>query len=113
VTPPLEQVLADAEGEAQLLRKHGHERQAEVLERLCATVKAAARDYLTWLTEAEAELKSGHGTGWLRYRFARWEAQGLAKKDGRRRLYRSIIVPQRRNIEAARAAAKRALGRAS
>lgn len=104
----LEEVLADARGEAAVLRAHGHKGQAESIEKVCEAVTAAAYEYLNWLTEPEARLRSGHSTEYLRARFARWLEQGLARWDGRKRQYRAVVIPQRGNREAAREAGRRA-----
>lgn len=104
----LEQVIADARGEAAILRKNGDERGAEIIERLMDAVAHAAADYIVWLNEHEAELRSGRTVAWLRARFPEWERQGHARKAGRRREYRTLIVPTRANTAAAYAAGRRA-----
>jgi hypothetical protein len=104
----LEQVIADAREEAAILRKNGHTGQAETLLRFLDAVAASAEDYLTWLTEDEAHLRSGKSAKALRALFPALLAQGLAKQDGRRRLYRACAIPQRAHLEAARRAGERA-----
>jgi len=104
----LEQVLADARGEAAVLRSHGHIAQAKSLEGLAGHVAESMRGYLTILSESEAMLRSGWTAGRLRSRFAEWEAQGLAMLDARgKRRYREIIVPARLERAAARLAGAR------
>ena len=103
----LESVLTAAKAEAASLRTHGHGAQAASLERLVVQVEAAAVDYLTWLTEDEAVSRSDKRPTWFRARFAQWETQGMAERNGRVRLYRQVIVPRRPNLEAARADALR------
>ena len=56
MTPPLEEVLADARSEAQVLRSHGHKIQADTLERFVQRVAESMEDYLTKLTDDQAEL---------------------------------------------------------
>jgi hypothetical protein len=104
----LEQTLADAREDAQALRRHGHKHDAELIEALCDKVTAAAYEFLNWLTEGEAKLRSGHSSEYLRARFPSWLEQGLAKWDGKKRQYRAVVVPQRANREAAREAGRRA-----
>ncbi len=104
----LEQVLADARGEAAVLRSHGHKAQAESIEKVCEAVTGAAYEYLNWLSEGEARLRSGHSTEFLRARFAAWNEQGLSRWNGKKREYRAVVVPQRANREAAREAGRRA-----
>jgi hypothetical protein len=108
VSDSLEQVLADWRGDAAVLRRTGHPAMADAIERLCTAVGRSAEDYLTWLSESEAALHSGHQAVWFRSRYPGWEAQGLAEKRSGRRYYRQIIVPGRPNLDAARAAARRA-----
>ena len=104
----LEQVLADYRGDAQVLRRRGHAHDAELIEMICDAVAAAAEDYLRWITEDEAMLRSARSRAWLRGQFAEWERQGLARRDGKRRLYRMIAVPLRANLTAAAAAGRAA-----
>ncbi len=92
----LETVLADARGEAAVLRSHGHTAQAKSLESLADQVTDSMRAYLTTLSESEAVLRSGWTGARLRGRFAEWEAQGLAALDAKgKRRYRECIVPVR------------------
>lgn len=109
----LEQVLADERGDAQVLRRNGHGRDADLAERICDKVAAAAEEYLRWLSEEDARLRSGWSVTRLRSHFGEWERQGHARRDGRRRLYRMLIVPQRANTLAARDAGRRAGGQAA
>jgi hypothetical protein len=111
--PPLEQVLADARGEAAVLRSHGHILQAESVEKVVDAVAASMADYLTKLTESEAMLFTGRKQPYLRDRFAAWERRGLAVWDehGRRRLYRRLALEHRGNHEAALEAGREAARR--
>jgi hypothetical protein len=104
----LETVLADAREDAAALRRHGHKHDAELIEALCDKVAEAAYPFLNWLSEAEARLKSGHSVAFLKSKFEAWQEQGLARMNERRREYRSVIIPQRGNREAAREAGRRA-----
>lgn len=107
-----EDVLADFRGEAAVLRHNGHKAQADSMERLCDAMAEAMPDYLTWLSEAEAVLRSGWTARRLRSHFAEWATQGMAEKRGRLRYYRQVMIPRRPNLEAARADAER-MARAS
>jgi hypothetical protein len=51
-------------------------------------------------------LRSGRSRPFLRARFPEWEAEQMARLDGRRRRYRACIVPRRANLDAAKAAAR-------
>jgi len=104
----LEQLLADWRGDAQVLRRRGHDREAEQMERSAEAVTRAAEDYLRWLSEDEALLRSGRSRGWLRSQFPEWERAGHTRREGRKRWYRMLVIPQRANPLAARAAGRRA-----
>ena len=102
----LEQVLADLRGEAAVLRKHGDARVADVMDALTDRVKTAAEDYITWLEEDDAMLRSAHQRRWFRNQFPTWAAEGNAKKEAGRYYYRMCVIPQRANLSAARAAGR-------
>ena len=104
----LEQLLADWRGDAQVLRRRGHDREADQMERFADAVARAAEDYLRWLSEDDALLRSGRSLGWLRSHFPEWERAGHARRDGRKRWYRMLVIPQRANPLAARAAGRQA-----
>lgn len=104
----LEDVLADARGEAAVLRRAGYPIQAQAIERLCDAVADATEDYRTWLTESDARLQSGRSVEWLRGQFPRWLERGLVRMNGKKREYRALIVPRRANVSAAKAAGRRA-----
>ena len=103
----LEELLADLQDEANVLKMHGQVFQANTLHGACDRVREVMAPYLDWLTEDEARARSGRSVDWLRGQLPEWEALGPAKRDGKRRLYRRLIVPRRANLEAARAAAQR------
>ena len=100
-TRNLEQVLADARGDAAVLRRRGDQRTAAALESICDEVRDAAADYLTWLSEDQAMLRSNHREAWFRRRRAEWLASHNARQVGRRWQYRALVVPQRGSAEAA------------
>lgn len=100
----LDQVLADFRGDAAVLRRAGHEREAQLREQLADEVAAAAYEWLLWLSETDAVLRSGRSAKWLRGRFADWERDGHARIKGKERQYRACVVPRRSNVNAARQA---------
>jgi len=110
---PLEQVIADWRESAQALRRAGHGPTAELVDRIAREVEAAAEDYLRWLSEDDAVLRSGRRRAWLRARFPEWERAGNARRDGRKRLYRMVVVPQGADTLTAREAGRRAGGQAA
>ena len=104
---PLEIVIADFREEVAVLRNNGHVAQANTLERALDEVSAAARDFLEWISEGEAQLRSGRGLDYLRARRATWEEDGLAKRVGRRWWYRRCVIERRKFTSITRAEARR------
>lgn len=103
----LDQTLADLRGEAAVLRMNGHKAQADTLERACDAVAAACPDYLRWISLEDAVMRSGRSAEWLRGRAAEWAPLGHARREGRRWLFRAIVIPIRpiRAMERARGSA--------
>jgi hypothetical protein len=104
----LEQVLASAEAEAAVLRLNGHVQQADSVVRLAQAVRTAAADYLDWITEGAARLRSGRGEDYFKARRDSWAEQGLAERRGRRWFYRRCIIEHRKPAALTRAEARRA-----
>lgn len=105
----LEQVLADWRGDAAVLRRQGHSAQADMLGERANEVAEAAYEYITWLSEGNAALRSGRKPSWLRQRFKEWAEAGHARRGAKgQREYRMLIVPARANIESAREAGRKA-----
>lgn len=104
----LEQLLDGVREELPVLKKHGELQLAASLEDLCERVAAAAEDFLVWLSEDDAMLRSGHQRSWLRRRFVEWEDAGHARIRHGRREYRQVVVPQRVHLSAAREAGRAA-----
>jgi hypothetical protein len=109
----LEQVLADLRGEAQVLQKHGDLARAGVIDAIVDRVKASAEDFITWLEEEDAILRSAHHRKWFRRMYPTWAAEGHAKKERGHYYYRQLIVPQRANLSAARQAGRDAARRSA
>jgi len=108
VEKTLEQVLAAWRSEAAVLRRHGHKNDAERIEKLCSEVENAATDYLRFLGETDAALRTGRSVKWLRSNFPKWERQGHARKHAGRRFYRAVVLPTRDDLGAAREAGRAA-----
>lgn len=104
----LEQVLADSREDAEVLRRRGHVHDAELMTKICDEIAAAAEDYLMWVSEEDAMLRSNRSREWLRSQFPEWERLGHARREGRRRRYRLLVVPVRANLTAAAAAGREA-----
>lgn len=103
----LEELLANWREDAAVLRRTGHQAEAERRERDARDVADAAADYLEWMTEEDARARSGRSVEFFRQRFTEWERAGYARKRGRKREYRTIVVPRRANLSAAYEAGRR------
>jgi hypothetical protein len=90
----IEEQLANYHEEAAILERAGHTRDAALLRRIAGEVRTSLGDYLSWLSEPEGSLWSGHTERWLRERFDMWRAMGHARKNGRHRQYRAAILPR-------------------
>lgn len=107
---PLEQVLADYAAEAQILERAGHAHDASRLRRVLDDVRNASVDYLTWLSELDARIRSNKSVAWLRSRFPEWQRAGHARfhpERPRERQYRALVVPLAANASVAREAGRR------
>ena len=96
----LEEVLESYQLDAKVLRRHGHAATADLLERVRRQVEEAAGEWLTFLSETDAMLKSGHAQKWFVGRRRAWLAQGHARKSGGHWQYRACVVPSRPHGEA-------------
>lgn len=108
---PIELVLADWRERATSCRRVKDERVADIIDEICQEFADATEDYRRWLSEGDAMIRSGKGRYWLRARFGDWARNDLARwspKNARAREYRALIVPQRTDVAALRADAKRA-----
>lgn len=103
----LEQVLADWREEAAILRRVGLTAEADRRELMANQVADAAAEFLEWMGEDDARAASGRSAEYFRARFPEWERAGHARKRGRRREYRVVIVPRRANLSAAYEAGRR------
>ena len=103
---PLEQVLADWR-ERIAATPRGAMLPTDTVEQVLREVADAAEDFLTFISEREAELRSGHRAPWWRARYALLAEQGHAMRRGRTRYYRRCVVPRRADLEGARAAGRR------
>lgn len=100
----LGQVVADAREEARIIARMGNAQQAEYLTKLLDKITESTEDYLTWLSEERAQIKSGLSYRTLRRRFRELQECGLARYNLKHeREYRSVAVPSRPEVAAARA----------
>lgn len=104
----LEQILAEARADAAVLRRTGHEHDAALIERFVKDVEVSAEEWLRWLSENDARLRSGLSSRTLRRRFSEWARSGNARYNVKKeREYRMAVVPRRANVENARVAGRR------
>lgn len=111
--PDLALILADLRGDAAVLRRNGHESEATLCERIATDVATAAEEWITFISESDAMLRSGRSKDWHRSRFAEWERDGHARLSGnKQRQYRMAIIPRRYHLSDAREAGAAAARRA-
>lgn len=97
----LETVLADMTSDADALERTGNVKQADYLRASVARLRKAAEEWLTWLSEPEASIRSGFNTAWLRGRFETLRREGHARLAGRSRQYRQCAIPRKANTVSA------------
>jgi hypothetical protein len=102
----LESVLSEYRADAQVLRRYGDTRVADAIDRVCKDVAVAAEDFMRFISEADAMMRSGRGVDFLRARFPAWERDGNARYERRQRYYRQVVVEHRLDLEAAREAGR-------
>lgn len=110
--PLLETVLADWRAKARVLDGAGHANDARLLDDFADAVAAAAEDYLRWVSEADARLRTGWSVDRLRARWHELAKEGHAEMRGRVRYYRALVLPRRPDVAAARARGLRGEGAA-
>jgi hypothetical protein len=104
----IEDVMADLREHVTHLRLGGHALQATTLEQALDRITEALPEYLSWLSETEAQGYTGRTAEYLRARFGRWESREMARWVGRTRWYRRCVLEHRGNVAAAREAGRRA-----
>jgi hypothetical protein len=118
VTNDLQTVLDRWTADAAVLRRNGEVRLADTLDRCAAEARTAAEEWLTWLSETDAELRSGYRAAYFKARREGWRRDGNARQVARFKWeYRAAVVPRRANVmraaEEGRAAARRAQEKAA
>lgn len=102
------EVLGDERGQAAVLEHNGHEHDARLIRRICDRFAEAAHEYLNFMSEPEAMLRTGKNERQLRRLYTELESRGHAKKIGAMRYYREVMLEPRANLSAAREAGRRA-----
>lgn len=112
----LTQRLADILEEAAVLERNDGAFSIARVRQFVADVKMDAAEYLTWISEKQAMIRSGHKEPWFRQRFPEWERQGHARfhpDRPRERQYRQLIVPIAHDVATVEADARDAARKAS
>ena len=91
--PDPREVSTEWTAKASVLKSSGFEREAKLITDLLNHFEAALAPYTFWVSESDAQVRSGHTVPWLRAQFPAWEAEGNARKVGRARMYRAIVLP--------------------
>lgn len=99
----LSQLLVDKREEVAMLARAHASVQPEYLTDLLDEFKAAAEDFITWLSESDAMLKSGLSERTLRRRYREMLDCGTARWGKTGREYIAKCIPYRPDIAAARA----------
>jgi AraC-like DNA-binding protein len=102
------EVLGDERGMAAVLEHNGHDHDAKLIRRICDRFAEAAHEYLNFMSEPEAQLRTGKSERQLRRLFVELEARGHAKRINGKRYFREVMLEPRANLSAAREAGRRA-----
>ncbi len=95
----LDLVLRRWAADADALRRNGDPSRADLLERCVREATEAAHEWLTWIPEEDAMLRSGHSREWWLAAFRRLQPRGHARQVGRgKRVYRLAVVPVRKAL---------------
>lgn len=101
--PDLSQLLIDKREEVAMLARAHASVQPEYLTELLDEFKAASEDFITWLSESDAMLKSGLSERTLRRRFREMLECGTARWGKTGREFLSKCIPPRPDVAAAHA----------
>jgi hypothetical protein len=88
-------ILGTMDEDAAVFERNGEHGRAAALRARASEIRAAASDYITWLTEEEAMLRSGESRTRVKSLALRYVAAGHARIVGRRFQVRACIVPRR------------------
>jgi hypothetical protein len=103
----LSDVLSDWREDAAILRRRGDARAADLLLQCATDVAGVAEEYTSWLSEAEAQLRSGWTAGQVRRHARAFLHTPHVQAERRAYRLRACIVPRRAHYELLRAAAER------
>lgn len=99
--------------DADALQRNGEPDKAAMLRRCADECEASAHDWLTFIDEAAAMLRTGRSVEWMRQQFRVWQPLGHARQVGHgKRVYRLAVLPVRPGILEAAIAGRLAAARA-
>lgn len=107
-TLDLAQLLADAREETTILEANHAAMSVSRVRQLLADIEASAEEWITFLSEGDAMVRSGYTAAWLRGRFDAWARDGHARLVGRARQYRACVIPRRADTMTAAARGREA-----
>lgn len=88
-------ILGTMDEDAAVFERNGDVARAQALRARAAEIRAAAADYITWLSEDEAMLRSGDSRTRVKSLALKYVKAGHARIVGRRFQLRACIVPRR------------------
>lgn len=88
-------ILGTMDEDAVVYARNGDLSRAAALRDRATEIRVAAADFLTWLSEDDAALRSGETPGRMRSLAVRYLASGHARRVNRKFLLRACIVPRR------------------
>lgn len=103
LTMDLSQLITDKREEVAMLERAHASVQPEYLTDLLDQFKAASEDFITWLSESDAMLKSGLSERTLRRRYREMLDCGTARWGKTGREYMAKCIPNDPDVIAARA----------
>lgn len=101
MTTDLAELLTAYRADAAVLKRHGDKRIADAIVSICDGVEGASAEWLTFLNETDAVIRSGRSVRWLRQRFAELEREGNARLVNGQHQYRACMIPRRARVLAA------------
>lgn len=110
-TPDFVTALASAREEAAVLRRNRAAFSPDRVEEILDTMATAAEEWTTFVSEKEAMTLSGLKLRYFRQRFPDWQRRGHARfnpHNAKERQYLLAVIPREADIDAVRAAARRA-----
>lgn len=94
-TRDLAAILGEMDADAATYERHGDTARAAALRERATEIREACAEFLQWLTEQEAELRSGQSRVAVRRLALAHLASGHARMEHRRYYLRACIVPVR------------------